>query len=129
MQHFTAEIGNVGSEEGEHGLYGRIVQTLLYLRREPADRETNTDPARGHEEKLQARLRQRKGAGHDSGDRETERDERSGVVDQAFAFENDNNPARHAQMLSDRQRCHRVWWRDNCAEDKTDRQWQSDQVV
>src|SRR5207253_156469 len=113
----------------EHGLYGRIVQTLLYLRREPADGEANTDSARGHEEKLQARLRQRKGARHDCSDCETEGNERSGVVDETFAFEDDNNPAGHAQMLSHRQRRHRVWWRDNCAEDKTDRQWQSDQVV
>ena len=99
------------------------------MRRQPADGETNTDSARGDEEELQARLRQRKCAGHDSSDCETEGDKGSSVVDQAFAFEDDNNPARHAQMLSHRQRRYRVWWRDNCAEDKTDRQRQSDQVV
>ena len=96
MQHFTAEIGNVGSKEGEHGLNWRVVQTLLHLRGEPADCETNTDSTRGHEQKLQARLRQRKGTGHDRGNRETEGDERSGIVDQAFAFEDDNNPAGHS---------------------------------
>ena len=79
---------------------------------QPTARPTQT-AARGHEQKLQARLRQRKGASHDGGDSETEGDKGSGVVDQAFAFEDDNNLARHAQMLSDRERRHGVRRRDD----------------
>src|SRR5436190_393016 len=53
---------------------------------------------------------------------ETERDKGSSVVYQTFAFEDDNNFARHPQILSDRQRCHGVGRRDEGAEYKTYRQ-------
>ena len=53
MKHFPAEIGDVGSKQGEHGLHRRIVQTLLHLRRQPARRETDPDATRGDEKKLQ----------------------------------------------------------------------------
>ena len=83
MQPFAAEIGDVRSKEREHGLDRRIVQTLLHLRGELADGKTNTHSARGHEQELQARLGQRKGASHDGGDSETEGDKGSGVIYQA----------------------------------------------
>jgi len=67
-------------------------------------------------------LCQRKRAGYHGGNRETERDKGSSVVYQTFAFEDDNNFARHPQILSDRQRCHGVGRRDEGAEYKTYRQ-------
>ena len=112
MQPFAGEVGNVRSKQGEHGLNGRIVQTLLHLRRQPAGGETNSDAARGDEKKLHARLPERKAPGQHGGHRETERDERSSVVHQALAFENDSDLARHLQALSHRQGSHGVRWRD-----------------
>jgi hypothetical protein len=48
---------------------------------------------------------------------------------QAFSFEDDNDLARHAQILSDRQRRHGVGRRDDGAKYETYRQRQSDQTV
>src|SRR5438046_10523396 len=99
MQPFTAEVGNVRRKKGEHCLNWRIVQTLLQLRCQPAHGETNTDAARGDKKKPQARLLQRKSAGHHGGHCETERDKRSSVVYQTLSFEDDNNLARQLQGL------------------------------
>ena len=129
MKLFAAEVGNVRRKQGEQCLNRRIVQTLLQLDYEPAHDEANADAAGGDKEKLQARLGQRKRAGHHGGYCKTERDKRTGVVDQAFSFEDDNDLARHAQILSDRQRRHGVGRRDDGAEYKTYRQRQSDQTV
>ena len=52
MQLFPAEVGNVRSQQGEHGLNRRIIQTLLYLRRQPSGGETDSDAARGNNKKL-----------------------------------------------------------------------------
>ena len=89
MQVFTAEVGNVRRKQGKQCLNRRIVQTLLQLDYEPAHGETNTDAAGGDKKKLQACLRQRKGAGHHGDHCETERDKRSSVVYQTFPFEDD----------------------------------------
>jgi hypothetical protein len=109
------------------GLNGRIVQTLLHLGRQPAGGESNSDAARGDEKKLHARLPERKGPGQHGGHRETERDERRGVVHQALAFEDDNDLAGHPQIFSHRQGGHGVRWRNEGAEDKTRCQRQSRQ--
>ena len=103
-------------------MHRRIVQALLQLDDEPAHGETNTDAASGNKEKLQARLRQGEHASYHGGHCETERDERSGVVYETFAFKDDNNFARHPQILRNCQRCHRVGRRDNRPEYKTYRQ-------
>ena len=123
-KHFPAEVSDVGSKQGEHGLHRRIVQTLLHLRRQPASGETDPDATRGDEKKLQARLPQRKGPGQHGRNRETERDEGSGVVHQALAFENDHDLAGHLQILSHGQRRHGIRWRNEGAKDETDRQRQ-----
>ena len=129
MQPFTAEVGDVRRKEGEHCLHWRIVQPPLHLRGQPAHAETNTNAARGDKKKLQARLPQRKAPGQHGSHREAKGDKRSGIVYQALAFEDDNDLAGHPQMLSHRQRGHGVRRRDEGAEDKTDRQRQSDQAM
>ena len=127
VQLFPAEVGHVRSKQREHGLHRRIVQTLLHLRRQPAHGEADSDAARGDEKKLHARLPERKAPGQHGGHRETERDERSGVVHQALAFEDDNDLAGHPQILGHRQCGHGVRRRNEGAENKTDGQRQSRQ--
>src|SRR4030095_3036170 len=100
MQPLTAEVGNGRRKKGEHCLDWRIVQTLLQLRGQPAHGETNTDAPHGDKKKPQARLPERKGAGHDGGHCETERDKSRGVVYQTLACEEDNNLSGYPQSLS-----------------------------
>src|SRR5438132_3454446 len=67
---------------------------------QPTARPTQMPPAATKRNRKLAS--QRKASGHRGGHRETEGDERSGVVDQALPFENNNDFTRHSQILRDR---------------------------
>ena len=72
-------------------------------------------------------LAEREGAGADGGDRKSKKDERGGVVGEAFALENDENAPRKLHSARNRERRHGVGRRNNGAGQKTDRPGKSQQ--
>ena len=61
--------------------------------------------------------------------REAVEDQRGGVVGQPLALEDDEDPARHAELAGDRQRRHHVRRRDDGAEQEADIPRQPDQIM
>src|SRR4051812_27777146 len=76
---------------------------------------------------MEARVAERECAGHYSGDSETERNEGGRVIDETFPFEDYDDLAWHPQMLRHGEGSHRVRWRYDGTEHKTDSQGQTDQ--
>ena len=65
----------------------------------------------------------------DGGDREAIKNEGGGVIGQSFALENDEEAPRQLHPAGDRQRRHRVGWRDDGAQYEADRPWKAQQPV
>ena len=96
---------------------------------EPADNDPERDFAEQDEDERSGGGWQRKRAGRDRQHREAIEDQRGGVVGEAFAFEDDENPMRQMQPLGDRQRRDHVGWRDDGAEHEADAPGQAEQRV
>ena len=73
---------------------------------QPAANPTATPPRR--DDKVERRLAERERSTHGGGDRDAVRDQRGGVVDQALALHDRDDPARHADAPHDRRRRDRV---------------------
>ena len=74
-------------------------------------------------------FRQRKHPGRNRRHREAVQDQRGGVVGQALALEDDEDPARQPELAGDRQRRHHIGRCDDGAEQEADTPRQPDQIM
>ena len=99
MQSFTGEVGNIRREQGHDRLHRRIIEPLLHLGSEPADRNADANSAGGNKQEPQAGFSDREMAGHHCCHRESKGDERGRVIGEAFPFEDSDDFSRHAHVL------------------------------
>ncbi len=126
---FGDPVGDVGRDQRQRDLDLRIACAMPGAERKPTDggAEQQFDDDDGRERA--GRLRQREHAGRNRYHCEAIEDQRGGVVGEAFAFQHDENPARHAELAGDRQRRHHVGRCDDGPQQEADAPGQADQVM
>jgi hypothetical protein len=107
----------------------RGLRPVAQAQAEPAQANAVGNLSDHDEGKLSRGLREREHAAADRGDGKTVKDQRGGVVGEAFPFEHDDEPARNAQPANDGERRNRIRRRHNGAEHESDRKRHAEQPV
>ena len=98
------QVGEVTGEQGNRHLDRRVVDPPPDGGDQKADHQPDRDSAGRSPDKAPTGLPDREAAGEDGHDRYAVEDERSPIVDQAFALDDCHDPSRHSEPLGDRGR-------------------------
>ena len=118
-----------GRRQRQQDLRARIIGGVAQAQHHPADRQSKGDLAHDDEDELRSRLGQREGAGRNCRQRKAEHDQGRGIVYEALAFQNGQQPLRQHQIARDRERRHGIGWRDDRSEHEADRHGKAEQIV
>ncbi len=113
---------DVGRQQGQRNLDARVARPAPQAQAGPADADSVGDLADDDEGESPRRLGEGEQPAGRRGYGEAVEDQGRCVICEAFAFDDDDEPARHAEAADDRQRRHRVGRRHDGAEHEADRQ-------
>src|SRR5436190_9638093 len=97
MHLFGGQISDEGREQRECDLDWWIIQMALYPAHRHANKQSNSGAACCRPHKPPRRIRRRESASNEGGNRKLQRDQRSGIIYQTLALEDDLYAMRNAE--------------------------------
>ena len=117
VQLLGGKIGGVGNEDADGNLDRAVVDRALAQLHDEAEREANGDSTDAEVCKTQDAVEDGEGLiADDCRNTELQREKAGGIIHQALAFNDVDDPSRHAETAGDRRRGDCIGGRHGCSE-------------